>query len=107
MPVNASAPANLVLAATPSSGLAPAVVAVFIALVASQMHVYAARMQNAFCQGCTLAFDTPVEISTNLPGATLPAVAISRIGQLAISFVRFLVGGVQLWVAQAQMGSGA
>ena len=109
LPAGATTPGSLTLAASPADAPAPSVIAAFTALVpGGGTRVFAARLQNAGCLSCTLAFDAAVEASANIDGAGLPSVAVARSAGVAISFVRPAASGAgQLWVSQGPLGSAA
>lgn len=107
LPAGTTTAGQLVLAASPVDAPAPALFAAFTAVVAGGgTRVYAARLPNAGCLSCTLAFEAPVEVSPNLDGATLPSLALSRSSQIAVSFVRAAGASAgQLWIAQGTLGT--
>ena len=103
LPSGTTTVAQLVLAASPVNAPRQAVVAAFTAVVpGGRTRVYAARLPNAACTSCTLAFEAPVDVSPNLDGATMLAGTEPLEPDRHLLRARGRVRRGQLWVARAR-----
>ncbi len=102
----ATFPADLQLGAASNGDLIAAYTA---QLPGGRRQVFVARLQNAGCSACALAFDAPVAASNGAGSDELPTLALGPGGRVALSYLRHLAGQstAELWIAQGTLGAGA